>query len=93
MQVIRSIFGESEPRTGKLTLSEKTSKKMQATGLDIETLKDVYRYGYEIKDNIIVRDYSAYMVGIIIRPDVSTDIDGRFLVSNCWKRSCYKGLL
>jgi hypothetical protein len=65
---------------------------MQATGLDVETLVDVYRYGYEIKDNMIVRDYSAYMVGIIIKPDERTDIDGRFIVSTCWKRRCYKGL-
>lgn len=88
MQVIRSLFGESEPRTGKLTLTKKAAEKMHKAGMSRSTLFDVFRYGYEINDNRIVRDYTKYIVGIVIKADESTEIEGRFLVLTCWKRNC-----
>lgn len=88
MQVIRSLFGESEPRTGKLTLTENASRKMQAAGLDKSTLIDVFRYGYEANHNIFVRNYTDYIVGIAIKADKGTEIEGRFLVVTCWKWDC-----
>jgi hypothetical protein len=61
MQVIRSLFGESEPRTGKLTLTEKAREKMGKAGLDASTLFDVYRYGYAVNKRTFVRDYSNFL--------------------------------
>jgi hypothetical protein len=88
MQVIRSVFGESEPRTGKLTLTLRASTKMQAAGLDKSVLEDVFRYGYETNHNIIVRDYTNYIMGIVIKADKGTEIDGRYMVVTCWKWDC-----
>jgi hypothetical protein len=88
MQVIRNIFGVLEPRTGKLTFSENALEKMKEAGLDTARLKDAFRYGSEIKENTIVLDYTSGVVEIVIKPDESTNIDGRFIVISCEKWDC-----
>lgn len=88
MQIIRNIFGVIEPRTGKLTFSENALEQMKAAGLDIARLQDVFRYGSKIEETKIVRDYTSGVVEIIIKPDESTDIDGRFIVISCGKWDC-----
>ena len=47
-------------------------------------MQDVYRYGEEIKKNMIVRKYRNYTAGIIIEPDATNS--NCFIVATCWKR-------
>jgi hypothetical protein len=51
-------------------------------------LQDVFRYGSEIKENTIVRDYTGGVVEIVIKPDESADIEGRFIVISCCRWDC-----
>lgn len=88
MQIIRSIFGVIEPRTGKLTFSDNALANMEEEGLDAARLRDVFRYGSEIRENTIVRDYSSGIVEIVIKPDENTDIEERFIVISCCKWDC-----
>jgi hypothetical protein len=72
------------PRRGKLILTRHACGKLQEEFLDRETVCDVYRYGEEIKKNMIVRRYAHYTAGIIIQPD--EDNARHVLVTTCWKR-------
>jgi hypothetical protein len=88
MQIIRNIFGVLEPRTGKLTFSENALDNMKDEELDTARLQDVFRYGSEIKENTIVRNYTGSVVEIVIKPDESADIEGRFIVISCCRWDC-----
>lgn len=81
---IRQFRRWLRPRRGKLILSRHACGKLGEESLDRETVFDVYRYGEEIKPNMIVRRYAHYTAGIIIAPD--TDHPRQVVVVTCWKR-------
>ena len=85
MQGKRRASGKPKPRTGTLALSYGVSQKMEKLGLDMPTLTDVFRYGYAADHNIIVRHYKNSIVGIVIKADAGTKIDGEYQVITCWK--------
>lgn len=88
MQVIKNIFGVCDPRTGKLSLSPRAEKQMETAGLEMVMLDDVFRYGQEVRENVFVRDYDTLVIGMIVRPDDSTVIPGRYIVKACWVKRC-----
>jgi hypothetical protein len=61
---------------------------MRESRLDTATLQDVFRYGSEIEENTIVLDYTSGVVQIVIKPDESTDIEGRFIAISCCRWDC-----
>lgn len=81
---VRQVRRFLKPRRGKLILTRHACGKMGENFLDKETVSDVYRYGEEIKKNLIVRRYGNYTAGIIIAPDAEND--RQVLVITCWKR-------
>ena len=82
--LLRGVLRALKPRCGKLILTRHACGKMYEHYLDNETVRDVYRYGEEIKKNMIVRKYRNYTAGIIIEPDEANT--NRFIVVTCWKR-------
>ena len=81
---VRQLRRFLHPRRGKLILTRHACGKLCEEFLDQETVADVYRYGEEIKKNMIVRRYANYTAGIIIQPDESNA--KQVLVTTCWKR-------
>ena len=77
------IAGWQKPRTDKLVLTHYAFKKMEEQQLNTETLKDVFRYGKEIKQGMIVRQYQNYSVGLTYTLNDTYD---KYLIITCWKR-------
>jgi hypothetical protein len=82
--LLRGVLRLLKPRRGKLIVTRHASGKMYEHYLDNETVQDVYRYGEEIKKNMIVHKYRNYTAGIIIEPDEANN--NCIVVATCWKR-------
>jgi hypothetical protein len=77
----------------QLTSSSTTAKGMRFTlnfqakakswGLTEKDAEDVYHHGQEVKQNMIVRTYSGYEIGIYYFLDKRS---GQPVVSSIWKR-------
>jgi hypothetical protein len=89
MDLFSQIFGFQKPRTGRLILSMWAHKKMEEYQLDFDTIDDTFRYGDEVKDGMIVRQYANNSVGIIYKLDDVQPFgktDKQYVITTCWKR-------
>ena len=82
LNIVRQLIGKSEPRAGKFRLTFYAASKMDKHGLTLKTLEDVYRFGNQFEPGKIIRNYSSYSVGIIVKFDPK---DHRFVIITCWK--------
>ena len=63
--------------------SNNFQEKARSWGLSEATARDVYRNGYVIKENMMVRKYNGYEVGIYYFRDSRT---GQVVITSIWKR-------
>ncbi len=57
--------------------------KAKQWGLSEAAARDVYRNGYVVKENMMVRTYNGYEVGIYYFRDSRT---GQVVITSIWKR-------
>jgi hypothetical protein len=81
-ELFNQIFGFPNPRTGKLRLTRYALQRMHEWQLDTGTLEDTFRHGEEVKEQMIVRKYRNYSVGITYRFD---DAEEQFVIITCWR--------
>jgi hypothetical protein len=82
VELFSQIFGVQKPRTGKLRLTRYALQRMNEWQLDTGTLEDTFRHGEEVKEQMIVRKYRNYSVGITYRFD---DAEEQFVIITCWR--------
>ena len=80
--MLRQLFGWGKPRTGKLILTHHAVNKMHEHQLDVETLRDVFTYGEEVKKELITRQYAEYSVGLYYKHDRA---ENTYVITTCWK--------
>jgi hypothetical protein len=83
-EIFRQIFGYQNPRSGKLRLTRYALQRMHEWQLDINTLEDTFRYGDEVKKEMIIRKYRNYSVGLTYKFDSA---DEQFVIITCWLHS------
>jgi len=67
--ILRLLFGLTKPREGKIVLTRRATNEMLNNGLYPELIKDVFKYGMEVKKEVIVKKYSNYTVGLYYKYD------------------------
>jgi hypothetical protein len=64
VDAFNQVFGSLSLRPGKLRMSYYALQRMNDYQLDIDTLTDAFRYGEEVKKEMIIRKYRDYSVGL-----------------------------
>jgi hypothetical protein len=80
--MLRQLFGWGKPRTGQLILTRHAVNKMHEHQLDVETLRDVFMHGEEVKKDMITRQYAEYSVGLYYKYDRA---ENTYVITTCWK--------
>jgi hypothetical protein len=83
LDTLRQLFGTQKPRSGKFILTRNAVSRMHEHQLDEKTLEDVFHHGEEVKENMIVRKYANYSVGIIAKLG---ERENQYVITTCWKR-------
>ena len=83
VEALHQLFGYTRPRSGKLGLTLHGFQKMREYELDVQTLEDAFRWGVEVKEKMIIREYANYTVGLTY--DWNETGTG-YLIITCWKR-------
>jgi hypothetical protein len=83
LDIVRQLFGWGSPRSGHLILTRHAFNKMHEYQLNTLTLYDAFRHGDEVKDNMIIRQYMDYSVGLTFKPGSRVN---QFVIITCWKR-------
>jgi len=78
--ILRQLFGFSNPREGKILLTHNALSRMNEYGLDEKTIMDVFRNGKEKKPGMLIQTYYHYSVGIYYKYE-----DERYVITTCWK--------
>ena len=78
--ILKQLFGFSNPREGKVILTNHAFSRMYEYGLDEGTIQDVFRNGKEKKPGMIIQTYDAYAVGIYYKYK-----EDKYLITTCWK--------
>jgi hypothetical protein len=81
LDMLRQLFGWGKPREVHLMLSRHAVNKMHEYQLDVDTLRDVFRYG-ERSGEKITRQYANYSVGLYYKYDEARQ---KFVITTCWK--------
>jgi hypothetical protein len=79
--MLRQLFGWGKPREVRLMLTRHAVHKMHEYQLDVDTLKDVFRYGERTGEKI-TRQYANYAVGLYYKYD---EAQQKFVITTCWK--------
>jgi hypothetical protein len=74
------VFTSRKP---KLVITNKARKKMADWLLTDNDVKDVFYHGEEVKEQLIVRQYNGYEIGLHYFKDRKT---GDAIVTAVWKR-------
>src|SRR5437764_8886864 len=85
-QVINSggaARAKASSRKDQLFFTKHALAKMKGWGISEHDCYDVYYHGSMVKQNMMVRKYSGYEVGIWFFPDRFT---GKAIISSAWKR-------
>jgi hypothetical protein len=82
VDMLKQLFGVSQPRQGKLILTRNVLTRMHEHQLTIATLRDVFTYGAEDKKGRIIRHYAQYSVGIYCKLDEASN---KYVITTCWK--------
>jgi hypothetical protein len=80
LDILRQLFGLSQPREGKLILTRNCLSRMTEYGLDEATIKNVFRFGKEEKPGMIIQKFYEYSIGIYYRYE-----EGKYMITTCWK--------
>jgi hypothetical protein len=74
----------ASPRNGEVSFTKNSQVKMKQWGLSEADALDVYHHGSVVKQNMMVRKYNGYEVGIWFFADRVT---GKPIISSVWKRA------
>ena len=64
MGVLRQLFGLSQPRGGRITLTAHAFQKMTEYKLDPETVENAFRHGKRGRAGMIIHKYARYSIGL-----------------------------
>jgi hypothetical protein len=64
LDTLEQIFGVKTPKSGKLGITYWGMKRMNEYQLTLKDLEDVFRYGEEVKPEMIIRKYQNYQIGL-----------------------------
>jgi hypothetical protein len=86
-----TIFNNSPIRIGRLQLSQLAFRRMNENKLTPEILEDVFKYGKELEEGMLVEKYDTYTVGMYYTVDQTRVFRGdlenvRFIIITCWKQ-------
>ena len=71
------------PDTREIHFTRNFQVKAKSWRLTEADAKDVYEHGYSVKDNMLVRKYNGYEIGIYSFKDSRT---GQAIVTSIWKQ-------
>ena len=78
------VSTKASPRKDELFFTKNAQAKMKAWGISENDCYDVYHHGTVVKNNMMVRKYAGYEIGIWFFADRLT---GKTIISSAWKRA------
>lgn len=81
--VLKQLFEISNKREGKFRLTRFAVNKMHEYTLSEKDIADVFLYGEQVKEDMIVRKYPSCQIGIIVKKDEAKE---EAVIVTCWKR-------
>ena len=83
--VLRQLLGEAtdKPNQPRLSFTKKCIQKMKDEQLTEKDITDVFQHGEITSENMMVRKYNGYEIGMYYFRDAKT---GNYIVSSVWKR-------
>ncbi len=78
------VSTKASPRKDELFFTRNAYVKMKGWGITESDCYDVYYHGSLVKDNMMVRKYNGYEIGIWFFADRLT---GKAIISSAWKSS------
>ena len=83
--ILRQLFGETtdKPNKPRLSFTKKCIQKMKDEQLTETDVADVFQHGEITSENMMVRKYNGYEIGMYYFRDAKT---GNYIVSAVWKR-------
>ena len=90
MGVLRQLFGLSQPRAGRITLTAHAFQKMSEYKLDAETVENAFRHGKRGRAGMITHKYARYSIGLYYKR-LQTSLknplqpEDTYLITTCWK--------
>ena len=85
--ILKQIFNTSPSRSGDILLSRHAYIKMREYGLTEKYIKDVFAHGERVKNNMIIRKYNGYQIGLIFEYDEEARVN---VIISCWKRKSWR---
>ncbi len=85
--ILKQIFSTSPSRSGDILLSRHAYIKMREYGLTEKYIKDVFAHGERVKNNMIIRKYNGYQIGLIFEYDEEARVN---VIISCWKRKSWR---
>jgi hypothetical protein len=84
MIINNSVQTTASPRSGEVFFTKNALSKMKQWGLSEADALDVYYHGSIVKNNMMVRKYNGYELGIWFFADRVT---GKPIISSVWRRA------
>jgi hypothetical protein len=83
--VLRQLFGEAtdKPNQPGLSFTHKCLQQMKDAQLSEKDIADVFQHGELTNENMLIRKYNGYEIGMYYFRDKKT---GNYIVSSVWKR-------
>jgi hypothetical protein len=83
--ILRQLLGETTDKPNQLGLSftKKCIEKMKGEQLSEKDAVDVFRHGELCSENMMIRKYNGYEIGMYYFRDKKS---GNYIVSSVWKR-------
>lgn len=83
--ILQQLLGEAEdkPTRSGLSFTKKCIRQMSEWSLSEADITDVFRHGEQTAENMLVRKYNGYEIGMYYFRDKKT---GNYIVSAVWKR-------
>jgi hypothetical protein len=83
--ILRQLLGETtdKPNQQGLSFTKKCIEKMKTEQLSEKDITDVFQHGQITNENMMVRKYNGYEIGMYYFRDGKS---GNYIVSSVWKR-------
>jgi hypothetical protein len=78
------VHTTASPRSGEVSFTKNAQAKMKQWALSEADALDVYYHGSIVKNNVMVRKYDGYELGIWFFADRVT---GKPIISSVWRRA------
>ncbi len=78
------VHTTASPRSGEVSFTKNAQAKMKQWGLSEADTLNVYYHGSIVKNNMMVRKYNGYELGIWFFAD---RVAGKSIISSVWRRA------